>query len=97
MEGEQCFKGLLLSTIDLLLTNHKRSFMGSDVYETGISDQHKMTILVLRKIFAKGTPKIAFQRCYKNFDQDSFNETLRNRISLPNLSFENFLNYFNPR
>ena len=28
-----CFNGLLLSTIDLLLTNHKQSFMRSDVYE----------------------------------------------------------------
>ena len=32
-----CFKGLLPSIIDLLLTNHKQSFMRSDVYETGIS------------------------------------------------------------
>ena len=28
-----CFKGLLPSTIDSLLTNHKQSFMGLDVYE----------------------------------------------------------------
>ena len=47
-----------------------------------------MIISVLRNTFAKGKPKIAFYRCYKNFDQDSFNETLKNRISLPNLSFE---------
>ena len=32
-----CFEGLLPSKIDLLLTNHKQSFMRSDVYETGIS------------------------------------------------------------
>ena len=40
--------------------------------------------------FAKGKPKTVFYRFYKNFNQDSFNETLKNRISLPNLSFENF-------
>ena len=36
-----CFKGLLSSRIDLLLTNHKQSFMRSDVYETGISDHQR--------------------------------------------------------
>ena len=42
-----CCKGLLLSTIDLLLTNHKQSFMRLDVYEAGVSDHHKMMISVL--------------------------------------------------
>ena len=85
-----CFKGLLPSATDLLLTNHKQSFMRSDMYETGILDHHKVIISVLRKTFAKGKPKTVFYRYYKNFDQDSFNETLKSRISLPKLSFENF-------
>ena len=89
-----CFKGLLPSTIDLLLTYHKQSFMRSNVYETVISGHHKMIMSVLRKTFAKGKPKTVFYRCYKNFDQDSFNETLKNRISLPNLSFEKFFEIF---
>ena len=90
-----CFKGLLTSAIDLLLTYHKQSFMRSD--ETDISDHHKIIISVLRKTFAKGNSKTVFYRCYKNFDQDSFNETLKDRVSLPYLSFENFLRYFSPR
>ena len=57
------------------------------MYQTCISDHHKMIISVLRKTFAKGKPKTVFYRCYKNFDQDSFNETLNSMISLPNLSF----------
>ena len=40
-----CFKGLLPSTIDILLTNHKQSSMRSDVYETGISDHHNKLII----------------------------------------------------
>ena len=80
-----CFKGLLPSTIDPLLTNHMQSFMKSYVYEIGISDHHKMIISVLRKTFAKCKPKTVFYYCYKNFDQDSFNEKLKSRISLPNL------------
>ena len=72
--------------------------MTLDVYETGISDHHKMIISVLRKNFAKGKPKTVFYRCYKIFDQDSFNETLENRNSLTNLSFEQFvLRYFSRR
>ena len=76
-----CFKGLLPSTIDISLTNNKQSFMRSDVYKKGIRDHHKMIILVLIKVF---------YHCHKNFDQDSFNKTLKNRIFLPNLSFEFF-------
>ena len=40
------FKAYLffLSTIDLILTNHKQSLLKSDVYETGISDHHKMIL-----------------------------------------------------
>ena len=68
--------------------------MHEDVYETGISDHYKMIISVLWKTFDKGKTKTLFYRCYKNFDQDSFNETLKNRISLPNLPFENFFEIF---
>ena len=53
-----CFKGLSPSTKDLLLTNHKQSFMRLDVYETSISDHHNMIISGLRKTLAKGKPKI---------------------------------------
>ena len=52
-----CFKVLLPFTIDLLLTNHKQSFMGSDVYKIGISDHRKVIISDLGKIFAKSKPK----------------------------------------
>ena len=65
--------------------------MRSDVYETGISDHHKMIISVLMKTFAKGKPKTLFYCCYKNFDQDSFNEARKNRISL---SFEKKIEIF---
>ena len=88
------FKGLLPSKIDRLLTNHNETFLISDVYEAGISDHRKMIIAVLRKTFAKGKPKSVFPRCYKNFDQDSFNGTLNSRVSLPNFSFENFFEIF---
>ena len=90
-----CFRGLLPSAIDLLLTYHKQSFMRSNVFEKGISDHHKMIVSVLRKTFAKDKPKTVIYCCYKIFDQHSFyNEILENRISLPDLSLENFFEIF---
>ena len=44
-----CFKDLLPSTIDLILTKRKQNFMKLNVYQMGISDHLKMIILVLRK------------------------------------------------
>ena len=89
-----CFKGLLPSAIDLLLINNIQSFIKSNVYETGFSDDQEMIISVLRKTFTKGKPKTVFYRCYRNFDEDSLNETLNSRISLPNLSFKTFFEIF---
>ena len=66
--------------------------MRSDVYEIGISDHHKMFISVLRKIFAKDKQKRCLLSLLNVFY--SFNETLKNRISLPNLSFENCFEIF---
>ena len=57
------------------------------MYETGISDHLKVIILVLGETFAKSKPKIISCCCYKYFDQESFDKTLKKRTSLPNLSF----------
>ena len=32
---------------DLILTNHPRSFQNSTVFETGLSDFHKMTVTIM--------------------------------------------------
>ena len=55
-----------------------------------------MMISFLRKNFAKGKPKPVLYCCYRNFDQDSFSETLKSRILLPNL-FEKFFAPFKQR
>ena len=39
------------SSIDLLLTNHPKCFQNSGVYETVISDFHKLTFTVLKTYF----------------------------------------------
>ena len=87
------YKGKTPSTIDLIITNHKTSFMKCDTCETGPSDHHKMVYSFLRKTFAKGKPKTICYRCFKNFQQNKFNEEMKKRIS-NNLSFEAFLEIF---
>ena len=88
-----CYKGKTPSTIDLIITNHKTNFKKSDTCETGLSDHHKMVHSFLRKTFAKGKPKTIYYRCFKNFEQNKFNEELKKRISI-DLSFEAFLEIF---
>ena len=52
-----CFKSVdNPSCIDLILTNHPKCFQNSGVYETGISDFHKLTFTVLKTYFQKAKP-----------------------------------------
>ena len=49
--GPTCFKNPLTpSAIDVILTNKKKCFQNSQVIETGLSDRHKMTLIVLKII-----------------------------------------------
>ena len=46
------------TTIDHMLTNHPRCFQHSSVYETGLSDFHRVTLTVLKVYNSKQNPKI---------------------------------------
>ena len=54
--------------------------------ETGISDFHKMVIIVLRIFYKKQKPKIIHYRNYKTFDANLFKEELNNEL----LSIDNY-------
>ena len=71
----------------------KPTFYKGKAPSTGLSDYYKMIYSFLRKTFAKGKPKILYYRCFKNFDQNKFNEELEKRISI-DLCFEGFLEIF---
>ena len=62
--------------IDLILINVPRSFQNTCVVETGLSDFHSMTLIVMRKSFKKNQPKIINYRSYKNFSNEKYRETL---------------------
>ena len=68
-----CFKNLKNpSCIVLLLTNFKHSFMKTNVFETGISDHHKMMSTIMRLHFTRESSKTKYYRDYRKFDIDYF-------------------------
>ena len=89
-----CFKNIANpSCIDLILTNRPRCFQHSGVYETGLSDFHKLTFSVIKKYFQKQKPKIIKYRDYKSFNNDLFRNEVVEKLPLPNNSvLANFKN-----
>ena len=67
------------SCIELILTNSPRSFQNSNVFETGLSDFHKLTTTVL-KHFPKLKPQIENYRDYRNFHNEELRAQLDNEI-----------------
>ena len=50
--------------IDLFLTNTIRSFKGTQVFETGLSDFHKLVVTVLKSIFPVTPQRVITYICY---------------------------------
>ena len=94
------------SCIDLFLTNCPRSFHNTCLYETGLSDFHKLVATILRTSFEPLPPKIIKYRNYKNFDEDKFRILFKKRLNdfntdditvdILNMKFLNVLNKFAP-
>ena len=81
-----CYKNVDKPTsIDHILTNHARCFQHSGIYETGLSDFHKLTFTVLKMFYAKQKPRIIKYRDYKNVNKTTFRMDLLNELSLINL------------
>ena len=70
------------STIDLILTNREKGFQNSKAIETGLSDQHKMTVTVMKYFIPKQSPKLINYRNYKHFDNNIFRNDLRPALSV---------------
>ena len=88
-----CYKNPIKpSCIDLILTNKEKSFQNSNVYETGLSDFHKLTVTVLKMSYQKLKPIIISYRDYKHYNNQDFRDDLLGKInsSYPNLSEDEF-------
>ena len=65
------------SCIDLFL----KSFHNTCLYETVLSDFHKLVVTILRTSFEPLTPKNIKYRNYKNFDEDKFRCLFKKRLN----------------
>ena len=80
------FKSLKNPTcIDLILTNRPKCFQNSNVFETGLSDFHKLTFTVLKAYFQKQKPKVIKYRNYKKVDNNLFRNNLLNKLLSKNV------------
>ena len=61
--------------INLILTNRPCSFQNSDVFEAGLSDFHRMKI-IMKMHFQKLQPRVINYRNCKHFENESFREDL---------------------
>ena len=81
-----CFKNPDNPTlIDLILANHPKSFHLSSVFETGLSDFHKLTLTVLKTFHVKHKPKIIHYRNFNHSDNASFRADLLQELPLENV------------
>ena len=74
------------SCIDLILTNCSPSFQNTGVFETGLSDFHKLTFTVLKQYYPKQKLTVVFCRKYKNFRNNLFRSELENELSNYNIN-----------
>ena len=70
--GKTCFKKTTGTSIDILLTNRLRSFLKTGIFETGLSDHHKLILSFFRSCFSRIPPKTIQYRKYKTFKESSF-------------------------
>ena len=72
MKQNMCFKGDGGSSVDLLISNSKFSFMKRNSFETGLSDHHHMIYIFLKTKFEKFEPKKLLYRNFKQVDSNQF-------------------------
>ena len=58
------------------------------MFETGLSDFHKLSVTVLKSTFPKSSAKIITYRSYKNFSNDLFRDNLNSLLSKENMTHD---------
>ena len=91
-----CFKNPSnLSCIDLMLTNHPRSFQNSLAIETGLSDFHRMTVTLMKAYSTKLCPKLVNYRDFKKFSNEAFRDELITNLSRIAPNYDDFMKMVN--
>ena len=87
VNGKTCFKRKNNpSCIEIFVTNSCNSFQNTSAITTGLSDSHKMVVIVLKTTFLKSKPKVITYRDYRSFDLDKFKADLKNFLRVRNVS-----------
>ena len=97
--GETCFDTFLyqheLEKVNKEPTCSKNSenpsFFKTNTLFTGLSDFHKLVLSVFKTTFCKSKPKEITYRNFKNFEEESFNQELRNNLINNNIESYEFL------
>ena len=81
VKNKTCFKSIENpSWVDLILTDKPRSFQHRNVFETSISNHHKLVTTVMRGKFTKALAKYLHYHNYKNFNEQNFKLELRGKL-----------------
>ena len=72
-----CFTKNHASSIDVFLTNRPRLFQITCVFETGLSDYHRLVVTLLKALVPRLKAKRTTYRCYKNFNENEFLSDVR--------------------
>ena len=75
-----CFQSHNPTCIDNFLTNQKAMFKLSRLFETGLSDHHKLISVVMKSGVFRGPPRKKVYRSYKKFDLEHFNIALKSEL-----------------
>ena len=99
VKNKTCFKSIEnLSCVYLIITDKPGSFQHTNVFETGISDHHKLVTTVMTAKFTKASPKYVHYRNCKDFNEQDFKLVLRGNLEVDvvDANFEAFHSvYFN--
>ena len=71
--------------IDLLLTNNVYAFQQTTAICTGLSDCHKLVLMVIKTTVLRSQPKECTCRDYKQFDPSKFEKELKNVLTKENI------------
>ena len=70
--GKTCHKSNVGTSIDIMLTIRPRSFHKTSIFETGISDRHKLIFSIFCSFFTRIRQKTIEYRKYKNFGKKPY-------------------------
>ena len=91
-----CFKNPINpSCIDVMLTNHPRSFQNSLSVDTGLSDFYRMTVTVMKAYSPKLRPKLVNYRDFKKFSNEAFRDELLTNLCHIAPNYDDFLKMVN--